>query len=87
MGFVGSMIHTNERIEAELKKRFTALISGFLLQTAPTGLRLLDRQTAAPFQQRHLGGQMAALTDLHHPLRWQETDIVTAPVAAGAYEP
>ena len=61
--------------------------SGLLLKRVPASLGLGGTKLTAPFEQGHLGRQVAALTDFHHSMGGNEIDVITASITAGTHEP
>ena len=61
--------------------------SSFLEELLPAGLGFRRRETPATFEERHLGGKMAAFANLDPIPPRQEIDEVGTAIAAGACEP
>ena len=85
-------VDDSERTDTCLEEGFAVVKTRLLLQAAAAGLRLKRIKPAAALEQRHLGGQMAALPDVHQPgarpgLGGHEVDVIAATIAAGAYQP
>lgn len=59
-----------------------------LFKIATAVAQLIATDPAASFQQRHLGGQMVPLQQFDLPLLGvAETDVINAPIPAGAMQP